>query len=90
MLTVAAVVWGVPWWEAQPERSSRTSSGGNSVQAVRVRRKEADWNSRVVSVPEAEWQFLAGRDAVLELCYEVEPIDYIWERGRSVRVMACA
>lgn len=64
--------------------------GTESLQAVRVRRNEAEWTSCVVSVPEAEWQFLAGREAVLELCYEVEPIDYIWERGRSVRVVACA
>ncbi len=64
--------------------------GADSLQAVRVRRKEADWNSRVVSVPEANWQFLAGHQAALELCCEVEPIDYLWERGRSVRVIPCA
>jgi len=64
--------------------------GADSLQAVRVRRNETEWNSRVVSVPEAEWQFLAGHEAALELCYEVKPIDYRWERGRTVRVTPCA
>ncbi len=62
---------------------------GNSLQVVRVRRDEAAWRARVVAVPEATWQFLTGQEAALELCYEVEPINYLWERGHSVRVAPC-
>lgn len=62
----------------------------DTVQVVRVRREEAAWRSRVVAVREAHWRFLEGCEAVLELCYEVEPIDYRWERGRRVRVKPCA
>jgi hypothetical protein len=61
-----------------------------TLQVVRVRREEAAWRSRVVAVREAQWRFLDGCEAVLELCYEVEPIDYRWERGRRVRVKPCA
>ncbi len=61
-----------------------------TLNVVRVRRDEAAWRSRVVAVAEADWRFLAGREASLELCYEVEPIDYLWERGQSVRVKPCA
>jgi hypothetical protein len=62
----------------------------DTLQVVRVRREEAAWRSRLVTVPEAEWRFLADQDATLELCCEVEPIDYRWERGYSVRVVPCA
>jgi hypothetical protein len=65
-------------------------SGSDAVNIVRVVRKEAAWRSRVAAVSEADWQFFTGREVALELCYEVEPIDYIWERGRIVRVKSCA
>ena len=61
----------------------------DSLQVVRVRREESVWRSELMHVPEADWQFLAGRQATLELCYEVEPIDYLWERAQSVRVEKC-
>lgn len=64
--------------------------GPATLNVVRVRREESAWRSRVVAVAEADWHFLAGREATLELCYEVEPIDYVWERGRSIRVRPCA
>jgi len=64
--------------------------GPATLNVVRVRREESAWRSRVVAVAEGDWHFLAGREATLELCYEVEPIDYLWERGRSVRVRPCA
>lgn len=62
----------------------------DTVQVLRVRRNESTWRDRVVSVADASWQFLAGREATLELCYEVDPIDYLWERGHTVRVAPCA
>ena len=61
----------------------------DTLRVVRVRREEAAWRSRVVAVPEAHWRFLAHHHATLELCYEVEPIDYRWERGSAVRVAPC-
>jgi hypothetical protein len=62
----------------------------DTLQVVRVRREEAAWRSRVVVVREAQWRFLDGCEAEFELCYEVEPIDYRWERGHRVRVKPCA
>jgi hypothetical protein len=61
----------------------------DTLQVVRVRREEAAWRSRIVAVQEAKWRFLGDHKAALELCYEVEPIDYRWERGYSVRVVPC-
>ncbi len=49
---------------------------------VRIVRDERAWRSRLVRVLAADWAFFAGRDAHLELCYEVAPIDYQWNRGR--------
>jgi hypothetical protein len=65
-------------------------AGGESVNAVRVIRKETAWRSRLVTVQEARWEFLALQETELELCYEVEPIHYQWERGRILRVRKCA
>ncbi len=59
----------------------------DTLNVVRVRRTEAAWRSRVVAVAEADWRFLDNHEAALELCYEVEPIDYVWERGQVVRVV---
>jgi len=61
----------------------------DTLHVVRVRREEAAWRSRLVAVLEADWRFPGEREATLEVCYEVEPIDYRWERGQSVRVMPC-
>lgn len=61
-----------------------------TLNVVRVCREEKAWRSRVVTVAEADWRFLAGREASLELCCEVEPIDYLWKRGQSVPVKPCA
>jgi hypothetical protein len=63
---------------------------GDTLQVVRVRRRETAWQDRVVAALDATWQFPAAQHAALELCYEVQPIDYVWERGHSVRVVPCA
>ena len=64
--------------------------GDTAINVVRVARDEAAWRSRLVTVEKARWQFLEPYETALELCYEVEPIDYQWERGRIVRVKQCA
>jgi hypothetical protein len=55
------------------------------VNVVAIRRDEAAWQSRLVHVESAEWQFLQGQTARAEICYEVAPITYQWNRG--VRMM---
>ena len=65
-------------------------SGPEAVNVVRVVREEAAWRSRLVAVEDARWQFLARHETALEICYEVEPIDYQWERGKILRVASCA
>lgn len=65
-------------------------SGAEAVNVVRVAREESAWRSRLVAVEDARWQFLARHETALEICYEVEPIDYQWERGKILRVASCA
>ncbi|MEA3210582.1 MAG: hypothetical protein QOE70_3639 [Chthoniobacter sp.] len=67
-----------------------SAHGADALNVVRVLRDEAAWRSRVIAVAEAHWQFLAGRETVLELCYEIDPIEYVWERGRIAGVLPCA
>ena len=57
----------------------------DAVNAVQVVRDEDAWRSRAVSVTEQQWKFFADRDATPELCTEVEPIAYQWNRGEIVR-----
>lgn len=64
--------------------------GDGAINVVQVARDEAAWRSRLLAVEKARWEFLEPYETALELCYEVEPIDYQWERGRIVRVEKCA
>lgn len=64
--------------------------GPDALKVVRVVRDDAAWRWKLAAVAEADWQFLTGREATLELCYEVEPIEYLWERGQVVPVQPCA
>jgi hypothetical protein len=51
---------------------------------VAIKRDEAAWRSRLVHVAAAEWRFFEGKTVRPEICYEVEPVDYQWNRGRIV------
>lgn len=51
------------------------------VRVLKVVRDENKWRNRLVRVKRAEWDFLKNREAVLEICQEVEPIDYQWNPG---------
>ena len=42
---------------------------------------EEDWRSRLVHVEKAHWSFLDDKDARPEICFQVEPIFYQWNRG---------
>jgi hypothetical protein len=59
-------------------------AAGNA-NVVAIQRDEAAWKSRLVHVASAEWQFFEGKTVRPEICYDVEPIDYQWNRGRTVR-----
>lgn len=50
---------------------------------VEITRREDAWRSKLVEVVEAHWAFFDGMDVRPEVCYEVEPIDYRWNRGRT-------
>jgi hypothetical protein len=49
---------------------------------VAITRDEAAWKSRLVTVVSADWKFFEGKTVCSEICYEVEPIAYQWNRGR--------
>jgi len=57
------------------------SVDGRHVNVLRIKRDEAAWRSRLVAVREQRVEFFKGLDAVLEVAYEVEPIDYQWNRA---------
>ncbi len=49
---------------------------------VHITRDESAWRSLLVRVEAADWAFFRGQDVEPEICYEVEPILYQWNRGR--------
>ncbi|HET8842874.1 MAG TPA: DUF2071 domain-containing protein [Ktedonobacteraceae bacterium] len=49
---------------------------------VHITRNELAWQSRLVAVETAGWAFLHKYDVHPEICYEVDPIRYQWDRGR--------
>src|SRR5437588_813219 len=51
------------------------------VNVVHITRDESAWRSRLIRVAAADWAFFRGQDVEPEICYEVEPILYQWERG---------
>jgi len=58
--------------------------GDRRLNVVAIGRDESARRARCVSVPHASWRFLEGKDAELEVCWEVEPIEYRWNRGVRV------
>jgi hypothetical protein len=60
--------------------------GAGRVAALRIGRDEAAWRHRVLHVREAAWEFFGRHPAQLELCCEVDPIDYLWHPVRTLRV----
>lgn len=64
----------------KPNGISVHSSGRTNV--VHIDRDEKAWNSRLVNVEEARWSFFSDKNVSLEICYEVEPISYQWNRAR--------
>ena len=61
------------------------SVNSNGVDVLRITRDELAWKSRLVSVNQADFAFLNPFDATLEVCYELEPIHYRWNRAERYR-----
>ena len=57
---------------------------GPRLNVVAIGRDEAARRARCVQVSSARWKFLEGKEAELEVCWEVEPIEYRWNRGALV------
>jgi hypothetical protein len=55
------------------------------VDVLSISRDETAWQSRVVLVESADWQYMQNRPARLEICTEVAPIEYQWNRGVRMR-----
>jgi len=51
---------------------------------VRIVRDERAWHARLVDA-QADWTFFADKNVRPEICYEVDPIDYQWNRAYRVR-----
>lgn len=58
------------------------SAAGDGANIVHITRNEDEWRSKLVSVQGAQWDFFKGMNVNLEICYQVEPIFYKWNKGR--------
>ena len=50
---------------------------------VHIMRDETAWTSKLRSVEQAHWSFLEDKNVRPEICYEVDAIDYQWNRARA-------
>jgi hypothetical protein len=46
-----------------------------------IGRNEARWDSRLVRVTQANWEFFNDKTSELEFCYDVGPLEYRWPEG---------
>ncbi|HZH98117.1 MAG TPA: DUF2071 domain-containing protein [Fimbriimonadaceae bacterium] len=53
----------------------------NGVDVLRIGRNEQDWKSRLARVENGRFEFLGEPCPPLELCFEVDTIDYQWNRA---------
>ncbi len=65
----------------KPKGISVDSNGTANI--VNIQRAERQWKFRLRSVTQADWAFFSDKSALPELCYEVEPIDYVWMRAKT-------
>jgi len=63
----------------KPNGIAVDSSGCANV--VHIVRDELAWKSKLISVEEASWAFFEDKNVRPEICYQVEPIRYQWNRA---------
>ncbi|MDX6766174.1 MAG: DUF2071 domain-containing protein [Candidatus Methylacidiphilales bacterium] len=61
------------------------SHRGDSIHALTITRDESRWCSRPVAVLDEDVPVMREAGAELEMAFEVDPIDYQWDRGRRIR-----
>jgi hypothetical protein len=55
------------------------------INVVQIIREEDAWKSRLVPVTHADIAFFRDKNVYPEVCFDVEPIDYQWNRGRNIK-----
>lgn len=53
---------------------------------IHIKRREEDWRYQLINVKSADWAFFKDKNVSPVVCYQVEPIDYQWNRGRNYQV----
>ncbi|MGV3532539.1 MAG: DUF2071 domain-containing protein [Chthoniobacteraceae bacterium] len=62
------------------------TAGLNHLNVVRIAREENAWRSSAIAAPRLDFEFFANEPVAPELCFEVDPIDYQWNRGELLEV----
>jgi uncharacterized protein YqjF (DUF2071 family) len=65
--------------------ASITITHDGMANVMHIDRDEAAWRSKLVHIESASWDFLKGRPVLPEICYQVDPIAYQWNRGQLYR-----
>ena len=65
----------------KPNGISIAADGAANI--VHIVRDETAWTSRLVTVESARWSYLEDKNVKPEICYELEPIFYQWNRARA-------
>jgi uncharacterized protein YqjF (DUF2071 family) len=62
------------------------TAGLDHLNVVRITRDEQAWRSRPIAAPRLDFKFFANEPVTPELCFELDPIDYQWNRGELLEV----
>lgn len=74
----ASIEQAAEFLKYKPNGISITSNGDANI--VHIARDEPLWRGNLVQA-ECNWEFFRDKDVKPEICYEVEPIEYRWNRG---------
>jgi len=58
-----------------------------SANIIHIKRDEEKWRYQLIEVKSSEWAFFKGKNIKPEVCYQVEPIYYQWNRGKNYQVI---
>ena len=59
--------------------------GLGGIRAMRIKRNESDWKAKVRGVCYSNWEYLPREvNSGFEICYEVDPIEYDWQRSKDL------
>jgi hypothetical protein len=56
--------------------------GDGLANIVHIIRDESKWQYQLVNVVKQDWSYFNDKEANFEVCYQLQPIDYVWQKAK--------